>query len=110
MVIYGKAIANGFSLSVLGGKKKIMNQAEIVKKGMERVFFLSSTHGGEMSALAAAKKTMEIINGTDAIKKIWEHGINLIDQVNDVSKNLGIFNNFHLFTKFYVLHPMPAIL
>ena len=30
----------------------------------------------------------------DAIKKIWEHGINLIDQVNDVSKNLGIFNNF----------------
>ncbi len=97
LVIYGKAIANGFSLAVLGGKKKIMDQATITKKGMERVFFLSSTHGGEMSSLAAAKKTMEIINKTDAIKKIWEHGINLINEVNEISKNLGIFENFHLF-------------
>ena len=32
-----------------------MNQAEIVKKELKE-FFLSSTHGGEMSALAAAEK------------------------------------------------------
>ena len=97
LVIYGKAIANGFSLSVLGGKRKIMDQAAITKKGMERVFFLSSTHGGEMSSLAAAKKTISIINKSDAIKKIWTHGIGLINEINEISKNLGMLDNFNLF-------------
>ena len=48
LVIFGKAIANGFSLAVLG-VEKFMNLGSIDKKKKERVFLLSSTHGAEMS-------------------------------------------------------------
>jgi glutamate-1-semialdehyde 2,1-aminomutase len=97
LVIYGKAIANGFSLSVLGGKKNIMSQASITKRGLERVFFLSSTHGGEMCSLAAANKTIEIINKTKVIENIWDHGQKLIKNINQISKDLGMINNFYLY-------------
>ena len=49
----GKAMANGFSLAAVTGKREFMKVGAIDEPGMERTFLLSSTHGGEMPALGA---------------------------------------------------------
>lgn len=97
LVIFGKAIANGFSLAVLGGRKKFMNLGSIDKKKKERVFLLSSTHGAEMSSLGAANKTIDILKNGKNIKKIWRHGQKLIKGINLASKNNGLEENIFLF-------------
>lgn len=97
LVIFGKAIANGFSLAVLGGRKKFMNLGSINKKKKERVFLLSSTHGAEMSSLGAASKTIDILENGRNIKKIWRHGQKLMKGINLASKNNGLEENIFLF-------------
>src|SRR5437899_10010213 len=54
----GKGIANGFSVSALVGRMDVMNLGGLFHE-KERVFLLSTTHGAETHALAAAIKTME---------------------------------------------------
>ena len=55
---FGKALANGFSVSALAGKPEIMRLGEIEHKDRPRVFLLSTTHGAETHALAAATATV----------------------------------------------------
>lgn len=50
---WGKALANGYPLSALAGKREIMDRGGLYHD-KERVFLLSTTHGAESSALAAA--------------------------------------------------------
>jgi glutamate-1-semialdehyde 2,1-aminomutase len=50
---WGKALANGYPLSALAGKREFMNYGGLYHD-KERVFLLSTTHGAESSALAAA--------------------------------------------------------
>ena len=54
---FGKAMANGYSVSAVSGKKEIMKLGSIELIGAERLFLLSSTHGAEMSSLAAFTAT-----------------------------------------------------
>lgn len=97
LVIYGKAIANGFSMAVLGGKKKIMSMASIIKKKHERTFLLSTTHGGEMCSLGAANETLNILKEGKVIPKIWDHGSKLTSSINSISSSLGLIDNFRIF-------------
>ena len=55
---FGKAMANGFSVSALVGRREIMERGGLHHDG-ERVFLLSTTHGAETHALAAALETMK---------------------------------------------------
>ncbi len=57
---FGKAIGNGFSLSALAGRREIMELGGL-DHDRERVFLLSTTHGAETPALAAAIATMAIV-------------------------------------------------
>ena len=50
---FGKGIANGFSVSALVGKREIMELGGL-DHDKERVFLMSTTHGAETHALAAA--------------------------------------------------------
>lgn len=86
---FGKAVANGFSTSILAGKSEIMELGGI-RHDKERVFLLSTTHGAEVHGLAAAKATIEQLKAKDAIKKIWASGKKLKDGVNRVSKESGM--------------------
>ena len=97
LVIFGKAIANGFSLAVLGGNKKIMSLGSIDKKKMERVFLLSSTHGAEMSSLGAANQTIKMLSSGKKIKEIWEHGYKIMKNINSISKKNGMEKNIWLY-------------
>ena len=97
LVIFGKAIANGFSLAVLAGNKKFMSLGSIDKPNQERVFLLSSTHGGEMSSLGAASKTIDMLQDGKKIQKIWSHGVKIINGINCISRELGLLDNIFLY-------------
>jgi glutamate-1-semialdehyde 2,1-aminomutase/spore coat polysaccharide biosynthesis protein SpsF len=73
LICLGKAIANGFPLSVVGGKHAIMNSTE---------YFVSSTFAGELSALAAAKTCMTLLQTQYDIGKLWERGAEWIERFN----------------------------
>ncbi len=93
---FGKAMANGFAVSALAGKKDIMQIGGILETGSERIFLTSTTHGAEMGPLGAFIKTIEILKRDNVIEHIWEHGKNLIDGINLISKELGILDKFYL--------------
>lgn len=70
---FGKAMANGFSISALVGKKDIMELAGI-EHDKERVFILSSTHGGETHCFAAALACINEIKKNNLIDYFWMIG------------------------------------
>lgn len=99
MSTFGKAMANGFSVAALTGKKEIMEVGSTNLPGAERTFLLSSTHGAEMSSLAAFLKTVEIMERDSVIPGIWKTGSEIIDFSNSLSRSLGLekiflFNGF----------------
>lgn len=59
MATWGKGIANGFSFCALTGKKEVMELGGIRRKGQEKVFLISTTHGAETHAIAAAMATID---------------------------------------------------
>jgi glutamate-1-semialdehyde 2,1-aminomutase len=56
LAMFGKALANGLSVAVLLGRRDIMRVGSTVP-GQAKMYFLSSTHGGETHGLAAAMTT-----------------------------------------------------
>ena len=57
---WGKGIANGFSFCALTGKKEIMDLGGILEEGKEKVFLISTTHGGETNAIELVKNNPRI--------------------------------------------------
>lgn len=87
---FGKAIANGFSLAALAGKREIMELAGIDKPGRERTFLLSSTHGAEMSSLAAFMATADICESENVSDYLWQYGSKLKQMINSTAKAYGL--------------------
>ena len=94
LATFGKGMANGFALAALIGKKEIMDLGGIRNEGAERVFLISTTHGSEMSAFGAFIKTIEVYKREDVTSHLWSYGKKLITGLNDISKKLGIENQF----------------
>lgn len=88
---FGKAMANGFSISAVVGKREIMELGGI-HHDKERVFLLSTTYGGETHHLRAAQKTMELLNKNDyeVTKHIWTTGKRVKEYFNNLAKELNI--------------------
>lgn len=70
---FGKALANGFSVSALVGKREIMCLGGF-DHDRERVFLLSLTHGAETHSLAAALATMQVYQREPVIETLWRQG------------------------------------
>lgn len=94
LVTFGKAMANGYSVAALAGKKEIMNLGGIKEVGQERVFLMSSTHGAEMSSLGAFVASLKIYQSGTAISHLWSYGNKLKEGINSISKELGIEDYF----------------
>ena len=77
LATYGKAMANGFSLAAVVGKREFMEVGSIDKPGMERTFLLSSTHGAEMPALGAFVEATRINAEDDVPGHLWAYGARL---------------------------------
>jgi len=92
LVTFGKAMANGFSVAALAGKKEIMNLGGIKELGQERVFLMSSTHGAEMSCLGAFVKSLEIYQRDSVVSQLWSYGNKLKKGMNAIAVEYGIQN------------------
>ncbi len=91
---FGKAMANGFSVAAVAGKREIMQLGSIEFAGSERLFLLSTTHGAEMCGLGAFVKTVEYIQKNDTIEHLWDYGQKLIDLMNRKAKEAGVESHF----------------
>jgi len=91
---FGKAMANGFSVSCIAGKRDIMQLGSIEHIGQERTFLLSTTHGAEMSSLGAFVATYKYMKKNSVINHIWEYGYNLKKVMNLLAKKYKIQENF----------------
>ncbi|MBC6110555.1 glutamate-1-semialdehyde 2,1-aminomutase [Pedobacter fastidiosus] len=93
---FGKAMANGFAVAALAGKREIMQIGGILEEGAERLFLTSTTHGAEMSALGAFMKTIAILQREKVVEHFWSYGTKLMDGLNGISKDLGIADQFYV--------------
>lgn len=93
---FGKAMANGFAVAALGGKREIMQLGSILNEGAERVFLTSTTHGAEMSGLGAFIKTIEILKRENVVEHFWDYGQKLMDGMNRIANNLGLKDIFYV--------------
>ena len=78
---FGKAMGNGFAIAALTGKHELMRLGGI-DHDQPRVFLLSTTHGAENHALAAALATINIYREHDVIGTLWRQGERLRELVN----------------------------
>jgi glutamate-1-semialdehyde 2,1-aminomutase len=86
---WGKALGNGFAISALAGKREIMELGGLYHD-KERVFLLSTTHGAETHALAAAIATIKFYKAHNVIQKLYEQGQKLEDGVMKASRDLNL--------------------
>lgn len=89
LACFGKTIANGFSLSVLVGKRDIMEMGGLAH-GRERVFLLSCTHGAETHSLAAGLATLDEVVKRDVVPHLWNVGGALQAGFNALAKELDL--------------------
>jgi glutamate-1-semialdehyde 2,1-aminomutase len=85
LAAFGKGMGNGFSISALVGLREIMEIGGI-KHDSEKVFLLSTTHGGETHSLAAAMATIKEIQKNDGVSHFWKVGKDLQDGVRKILK------------------------
>jgi len=95
---FGKAMANGFAVSALAGRRALMELGGLKHSG-ERMFLLSTTHGGETHALAAAIETMRIYRTEPVIETLYERGIQLQAGVEAAAREHGIEDFFQVVGK-----------
>lgn len=61
LIVFGKGLANGLPISVVGGPRKLMSGTE---------YFISTTYAGDTLAMAAAMKVMPMMK--EALPQMWE--------------------------------------
>ena len=77
LTILGKALANGYPISVVTGKKDVMMAAA-------DKLFISSTFFPNSEAFVAALKTIEILERDDVLENIWEKGDRFMKKIQEV--------------------------
>jgi glutamate-1-semialdehyde 2,1-aminomutase len=86
---FGKAIGNGFSVSVLVGQREIMELGGL-HHAKPKVFLLSATHGAETHALAASIATINELRDRDVVAHTWKIGRALQDAFNALASEKGL--------------------
>lgn len=73
----GKAMANGFPISCIGGKKNIM-------KVLDNGCFVSSTYGGDLVGISAALATLDVVTTDDVPSHLYESGSVLMEGLAEI--------------------------
>jgi glutamate-1-semialdehyde 2,1-aminomutase len=87
---FGKAMANGFSVSALAGRREFMRLGGLDHCDRPRVFLLSTTHGAETHALAAAIATMRVYQREGVIEHLYRQGSRLKASVEEIIERHGL--------------------
>jgi glutamate-1-semialdehyde 2,1-aminomutase len=77
LVVLGKALANGFPLAAVGGRREVMEQA--------RHTWISSTLATEMVALAAALATIQIVARDRVPDRLETLGVRLLGGLRELA-------------------------
>jgi glutamate-1-semialdehyde 2,1-aminomutase len=93
---FGKAIANGFALGALAGKREVMERGGL-NHNAERVFLLSTTHGAETHALVAGIATMRAYEQEPVIETLYLRGQRLRQGVEAVARGHGLHDHLQVF-------------
>ena len=80
LATFGKALASGFPLACLIGRRDLMEHAWVV----------SGTFGGECLSLAAALATLRIYQSDFVIEKLWKAGADLMSGLIDMADVLPL--------------------
>ena len=96
LTTFGKAMANGFSVAAVTGKREFMEVGSTNRPGMERTFLLSTTHGGEMPGLGAFIEAVKVYREARVIEHLWDYGRKLFDGMNELAKKHGISDHFRM--------------
>jgi len=92
---FGKAMSNGFALAALVGKREIMRLGGL-DHDKERVFLLSTTHGAETHALAAAHETLNVYRKCNVIDRLYRQGNRLLAGINQSIARHRVTSHFEL--------------
>jgi len=87
---FGKAMANGYSVACVAGRRELMQHGSIEFEGTERVFLLSTTHGAEMCGLSAFLATVDFMERHDVCGHMWSWGSDFIAAFNGAADACGI--------------------
>jgi glutamate-1-semialdehyde 2,1-aminomutase/spore coat polysaccharide biosynthesis protein SpsF len=82
LACFGKAMGNGFPISCVVGRADVMRLFEEV--------FVSFTFAGEVAAMAAALKVLDVLEQTDALARMEAQGRMLRDGVNALARQAGL--------------------
>ena len=84
---FAKAVANGYPISVLAGREDVMRK---IGRGV--------AHGGTYTAhsvsLAAAERTLQILDETDALARIARYGTSLREGMSAILRARGVAHSF----------------
>jgi glutamate-1-semialdehyde 2,1-aminomutase len=92
---FGKAVANGFSVSVICGKRELMRLGSRERE-QDDVFLLSTTHGAEVCSLAAAISTMAIYKSEPVVEHLHRQGERLAKGIRQAAVRHGLDRHVEL--------------
>ncbi len=95
LATYGKAISNGYSFSVLAGKRELMELGGL-EHDKARVFLLSQTHSSETVGLAAGIATIREAQRANLIPHVWSTGKALVDGIRHIAADEGVSDNIRM--------------
>ena len=93
---FGKAMANGYSVSCVAGRREIMELGSIEFEGRERLFLLSTTHGAEMAGLGAFVATVDFMQRNSVIAHLWDYGRRLMGMIDRQAVAHDIGHSFRI--------------
>lgn len=88
LATFGKAIGNGWPISCIVGRRDVMKVFEDA--------FVSFTFAGDVSAMAAAVKVLEILESGDAYARMTAAGTKLFDGARVMAAAAGLEDTFRL--------------
>ncbi len=83
LATFGKAVANGYPLSFVAGKREFMSVCE-------KKVFVSSTYFPNSLEMVAALKCMEILEREKVQDSIWARGTKFLERLTRVVKDSGV--------------------
>ncbi|MFG2157398.1 glutamate-1-semialdehyde 2,1-aminomutase [Streptomyces olivaceus] len=86
---FGKALGNGFAVAALAGRRALMERGGLRHPG-DRVFLLSTTHGAETHALAAAMAVQTVYVEEGVTARLHALGERLASGVREVAVGMGV--------------------
>ena len=84
LALFGKAMANGYAISAVCGRRDVM------KPLADAEVFVSSTFFPNSLEMVAALKTIEILERERVPEKLWERGAAFLKTLNEITKSSGV--------------------